>query len=209
MASSRSESAWVTYYEHRVFMVYFPDDFRDYLGTLVTGNEWARKSNALDLMAWGTALTYQARMEPFRFNEALNLYYDSDKGRFRRQYVEEGTPRRQWSFRLQLTMQVALEIITRNANIEDRINKYPAQAQLLFDTLYYVSKLHGLERSPDHHFVITPSILQSYIRGQAQNDRGPGLDPDFPGQDHVKDLFGRLREYLHLLANLHTVREKL
>jgi hypothetical protein len=194
-------------------MVYFPDDFRKYFGRLVFGDEWMLAPNALDLMAWGTALTYQARLEPFRFNEVLNRYYQSDgnggEGRFRKPYAQEGIPLRQWAFRLQLTMQLALEIVTREANIEDRINKYPTQAQLLFDTLYYVAMLHDLEKPRDHLFTISRSDLQSYLRTQAENDRGPALDWDFPGADRATMLFGQLRRYLDLLSNPGIVRDKL
>ena len=76
-------------------------------------------------------------MEPFRFNEALNRYYEGD-GKFRDGYDEEGAPLWQPMFRLQLTMQLAQEVVTNHTNIEGRIDEYPTQAQLLFDTLYYV-----------------------------------------------------------------------
>ena len=209
----RVDRAWETYYEHSVFMVYFPQDFRNYLGMVIAGNEWVHEPNALDLMAWGIALTYQARMEPFRFDAALSRYYESNGrdggGKFRRQYAEEGTPRRQWSFRLQLTMQIALENISRRANIEDRINRYPTQAQLLFDTLYYVSMLHELDKPLNHRFEITPPILRSYLRRRAENDRNPRFRDDFPDKEHANELFARLFQYLRLLSDPSAVKEEL
>ena len=61
--------AYLTYYEHRLFMLYQPDDFRNYLGRMAGGTNWmSDSSRARDLMAWGTVLVYQARMEPFAFN---------------------------------------------------------------------------------------------------------------------------------------------
>ena len=46
------QGAWTTYYEHRVFMVYFPDDFRRYL-QLADGPGWfVDTEKALDLLAW-------------------------------------------------------------------------------------------------------------------------------------------------------------
>ena len=42
-------------------------------------------------------------------------------------------------------MQLALESITRRAAIDTRIDEEPVRAQLIFDTLYYVSKLRESE----------------------------------------------------------------
>jgi hypothetical protein len=204
----RLNPASATYYEHRVFMVYFPNDFRDYLGRMVTGErDWMRTRRALDLMAWGTVLVYQARMEPFRFNEVLSRYYEGG-GNFRKGYDEEGTPLWQPMFRLQLTMQLAQEVVTKFANIEVRIDEFPNQAQLLFDTFHYVTALHDRERPPEHVFSISESDFRNYLRRRAENDRGPGLDLDFPGSDQLTFLLKHLWDYLNLLANPVKLREE-
>jgi hypothetical protein len=201
-------SAWTTYYEHRVFMVYLPNDFRDYLGRVVTGErDWMRNPRALDWMAWGTVLTFQARMEPFRFNEALNRYYEGD-GKFRDGYDEEGAPLWQPMFRLQLTMQLAQEVVANHANIEARIDEYPTQAQLLFDTLHYVTELHGAEKPVGYVFTISKNSLGTYLRQRAENDRGFGLGLDFPGPDRLTPLWDHLRFYLDLLAEPECLRER-
>ena len=204
----RLGSAWTTYYEHRVFMVYLPNDFRDYLGRVATGErDWMRNPRSLDLMAWGTVLTYQARMEPFRFNEVLNRYYEGN-GNFRKGYDEEGTPLWQPMFRLQLTMQLAQEVVINHASIEGRIDEYPTQAQMLFDTLHYVTKLHSDENPADPGFTISKDNLRAYLRQRAENDRGPGLDLDFPGPARLALLLNELWLYLHLLAKPADLRDR-
>ena len=204
---SRLGQAWTTYYEHRVFMVYLPNDFRDYLGRVVTGvRDWMRDPRALDLMAWGTVLTYQARMEPFRFNDVLTRYYEPGRG-FRKGYDREGTPLWQPMFRLQLTMQLAQEVVTNRANIEGRIDEYPTQAQLLFDTLYYVTAIHDLEKPIKSEIKISKDDLRTYLRERAKNDRGPVLDPDFPDPERLAYLWDELWHYLNLLAKPAELRE--
>ena len=204
---SRLGQAWTTYYEHGVFMVYLPNDFRDYLGRVVTGvRDWMRDPRALDLMAWGTVLTYQARMEPFRFNDVLTRYYEPGRG-FRKGYDREGTPLWQPMFRLQLTMQLAQEVVTNRANIEGRIDEYPTQAQLLFDTLYYVTAIHDLEKPIKSEIKISKDDLRTYLRERAKNDRGPVLDPDFPDPERLAYLWDELWHYLNLLAKPAELRE--
>src|SRR6516162_8061898 len=204
---SRLGQAWTTYYEHGVFMVYLPNDFRDYLGRVVTGvRDWMRDPRALDLMAWGTVLTYQARMEPFRFNDVLTRYYEPGRG-FRKGYDREGTPLWQPMFRLQLTMQLAQEVVTNRANIEGRIDEYPTQEQLLFDTLYYVTAIHDLEKPIKSEIKISKDDLRTYLRERAKNDRGPVLDPDFPDPERLAYLWDELWHYLNLLAKPAELRE--
>jgi hypothetical protein len=201
------QGAWTTYYEHRVFMVYFPDDFRRYL-QLADGPGWfVDTEKALDLLAWGTLLVYQARMEPFRFIEYLNRYQLSD-GSFREPYDAVGTPRSNPAFRLQLTMQLALEVIMRRVNLETRMEEFPTRAQLLFDTIFYIATLHDLEKKRDHEFRITPNLLKNYLRLRAENDRGPGLGMDFPGTDELDFLFRQLKQYLNLLAQPNMIRSE-
>ena len=142
MAESHHNSALSTYYEHRIFMLYQPDDFRMYLGRMADGPNWMRDSaRNLDLMAWGTLLVYQARMEPFAFNERLTRLQDQ-RGVFLDAYQVPATPLSLPLYRLQLTMQLALEAVTRRASIDSRIDEEPAHAQLIFDALYYVAWLH-------------------------------------------------------------------
>jgi hypothetical protein len=206
-----------TYYSHRVFMIYEPDDFRDYLGKIVAGPLWRETEQARHLMAWGTLLVYQARMDPFKFNEYMNRYID-DAGRFRPGY--EFQPNSNPLFRMQLAMQLALEAVTRRANIRGRIDDQPARAQLVFDTLYYIAFLHAQDRragdprpekkadEQPYVFRVDQTDLQDYLRRRAEGDRGSGLPADFPGEDECRFLFALFREYIDLLSRPDEIRER-
>jgi hypothetical protein len=196
-----------TYYAHRVFMVYLPDDFRrDFLRGWGPG--WLTEGErALDILAWGTLLVYQARMEPFRFIENLNRYLRPD-GELREEYSAPGTPRSNPMFRLQLTMQLALEVLLRRFNVEARIDEYPTRTQMLVDAIYYIGTLHDLEKARSHLFELEPKTLREYLLLRAANDRGPGLGSEFPGQDELDQLFEQLGIYLGLLAKPDAIRKE-
>ncbi|MBV9014665.1 MAG: hypothetical protein JO058_03320, partial [Alphaproteobacteria bacterium] len=196
-----------TYYEHLVFMIYFPDDFREALQRNAPPGRELRPEDALDLLAWGTVFVYQARMQPFRFR-AVQSRYQAPDGRFRKPHDRPGTPRSNPMFKLQLTMQLALETVMRRANLESLFDEYPTRAQLLVDTLYYVAELHSEEKTREYEFQITPEILKAYLRLRAANDRGRGLDENFPGQHELNRLFQQLGQYLHLLEKPELISEE-
>jgi hypothetical protein len=204
-AKSRLNPALRTYYEHRVFMLYQPDDFRMYLGRMADGPNWMSDSaRKLDLMAWGTLLVYQARMEPFGFNQNLTRLQDA-RGMFLEKYQVPAAPLSQPLYRLQLTMQLGLEAVTRRAQIDSRIDEEPARVQLIFDTLYYVAALHN--RS-ERTFKVGESDLAEYLRRHAEGDRGPRLPDEFPDPAQVPILFGFFREYLVSLAEPDRIRRE-
>src|SRR5262245_57375147 len=70
-----------TFYNHRIFLLYQPDAYRDYLIGVVDQKDWPpaqRFALKLGLMAWATILVYQARMVPFDFNRRLKALVDAD-----------------------------------------------------------------------------------------------------------------------------------
>jgi hypothetical protein len=200
------ESAASTYYEHRVFMLYTPENFRRYFAKVAVPENWNSEAmREFDVMAWATVLVYQARKEPFAFNENLNRIVDED-GLFRDKYKPVEWPLTDPIYPLQLTMQLGLEMVADAGEIDRRIDQRPSEAQLMFDALYYVAELHALDREADKPFAISIDSLGDYLRRRAESDRTERLPDDFPTPAQRRFVFGLLHDYLNLLAYPESIR---
>jgi hypothetical protein len=198
-----------TFYSHRIFLSYRPDDYRNYLQNIVDKSKWHEKSEAerfqleLGLFAWGTILVYRARMVPFHFNRELKRLVD-EGGKF----IEPdpvAAPLMRGIYRQQLAMQLGIEAIMRRDQVKERIAEVPAFQQYTYDTLYWPSYQHekGLNEGVDEHgkpkpFVFTLDSLKEYLWFRAKGSRRT-REESFPPNDIAIVLFRALEEYLKLL----------
>jgi hypothetical protein len=205
-----------TFYSHRVFLVYQPDDYREYLIHMVDKRSWSKKPEAdqfqlqLGLLAWGTILVYRARMVPFDFNQELKRLVD-EKGRFHEDNAMVPLSRR--ICRLQLAMQLGIEAITRRQDVVDLIAARPLLAQYIYDALYWTSYLHekGLgvgvdEEGNPEPFELSQEKLRQHLWFRAQGDSKEKPPKNYVPADVMDVLFRRLDEYISLLARPRLIR---
>jgi hypothetical protein len=206
-----------TFYSHRIFLSYRPDDYRQYLMDIVDKSKWDRKSASecfrleLGLFAWGTILVYRARMVPFHFSRELKRIVDANG-----QFIERdpATPLMRGICRQQLTMQLGIEAVMRRDEVKERIHEVPLFQQYVYDTLYWPSFQHekgfneGIgENGEVHPFILTQDSLKEYLWFRAKGSRRL-RDDNFPPEDIAVVLFRTLEEYLQLLAYPASVRRE-
>ena len=167
-----------TFYNHRVFVIYQPEDYRQYLLRIVEQKNWPPKEQfglTLGLMAWGTILVYQARMVAADFHRRLKGLVDAG-GAFL--YQNPSLPLSRSIYRQQLAMQLGIEAIARAPEVKERIEETPIVAQYVYDTLYMPSFYHerGLgETSADggiEPFQMTRDGLRDHLALRSTGGRG-------------------------------------
>ena len=207
-----------TFYTHRVFLIYQPDDYRRYLQAAIAKTHWPGPNSpehfrlSLGLLAWGTILVYRARMLPYDFNRELKRLVN-EKGQFADQ--DPSVPVTRPLLRKQLAMQLGIEAITRREYVKERIAEVPVFQQYLYDTLYWPQLFH--EKGPHGtdedgnpvNFQMTPTELRKYLWFRATGSRNNLRDEEnFAPPDVVEFLFLALEEYMDLLANPREIRAK-
>jgi hypothetical protein len=180
-----------TFYNHRIFLIYHPDAYRNYLLGMVDQNSWQESERfglTLGLMAWGTILVYQSRLVPFDFNRRLKALVDAN-GAFLNQ--NPTLPMSRSLYRQQLAMQLGIEVITRERDVKERIEETPIFAQYIYDTLYLLSFYHDRgtrELIPEGQskFAVTRDDLRTHlwyrtkgdVNGKPRNPNGKPRDPN-------------------------------
>jgi len=212
-SATLSESYARTFYTHRIFLNYSPDDYRTYLFRLVDDSSWAledRRRNRLGLLAWGTILVYRSRMVPSQFNRRLIALLDDKTGAFSKEYRDPALPLNRYQH--EIVMQLAVEVIASRREVQDRMRDVII-GQYVYDTLYFLNYLHEQGRArnvgegqPEEWFAVTRDRLKQYLRYRAEdgsarssaaNDRYASLTNDV-----VDFLFLRvLREYIEVLCH--------
>jgi hypothetical protein len=199
-----------TFYTYRIFVRYEPDSYRRFLLKRFDRSNWRAGQDerlALGLMAWGTILTYRAAMLPFDFNRQLMLMVD-DEGRFDDQ--DPDAPLRDTVYRQQIAMQLAIEIITREPAVKERMKELPYYSQHIYDTLYYIRQLHEKEQTTTREQIkITPESMKEYLWSRAQGKEEEEMPDSFIPSDEETFLFDLLRRYIELLANPRQIRREI
>jgi hypothetical protein len=212
-----------TFYNHRIFVIYQPEDYRQYLLRIVDQKKWPEPEKfglTLGLMAWGTILVYQARMVASDFHRRLKGLVDAG-GAFR--YQNPSLPLSRKMYQQQLAMQLGIEAIARTPEVKERIEETPIVAQYVYDTLYMPSFYHERgcdETSADgkiEPFQMTRDGLREHLllrsRGgrdgsEAKTDIPPATKTDIPPAT-VDYLFRDvLKKYLELLSRPAEIQEK-
>jgi hypothetical protein len=214
-----------TFYNHRVFLIYYPDAYRKYLLGIVDKQSWPKTEDEqfglkLGLMAWGTILVYQARMVASDFHRRLKALVDAE-GKFL--YQNPTLPLSQPIYRQLLTMQLGIEVITRSPEVWQRIEESPLIAQYIYDTLYMPSFYH--ERGPSAFtpdgkpmsFEATRADLRDYLwyrsgrlmdSGGLQDSDRPRPPSNFVEPGTLDYLFGAvLKRYFRLLSSPREIQE--
>ena len=203
-----------TFYNHRIFVIYDADDYRDYLLEIVDKREWPPAEHfglTLGLMAWGTILVYQARMVASDFHRRLKALVDAD-GAFL--YQNPSLPLSRAIYRQQLAMQLGIEVIARTPEVKERIEEAPIVAQYVYDTLYMPSFYHerGLGETSEQGittpFQVTREELREHLWLRSGGELNK-LDKSFIAPATLDYLFrGVLQKYFELLSKPKEIQEK-
>jgi hypothetical protein len=188
-----------TFYTHRIFVIYEPDDYRRYLLRMVDQRHWAEEEGLprkLGLMAWGTILVYRSRMLPFDFNRRLKRLVN-EKGEFFDQ--NPSLPLSRTVYRQELAMQLGIEVITRRPDVQERIKEVPYFSQLIYDTLYLPSFRHEQGTGAGQPFEVTAPVLRKYLWLRGRGDEHAEEMENFPPDEVVDYLLDVLERYLSLL----------
>jgi hypothetical protein len=217
----RADSTTSTFFTHRIFVSYSPDDYREYLFKSMRREGNQQFERQLGLLAWGTILVYRSQMVPFNFNRRLTALLN-ERGAFTDENQDPRVPLSKPGYRQELTMQLAAELVMRRQDVRDRMEEVPIYQQYTYDTLYYLNFLHLRGRTdtgPDggsRPFEPTVATLRKYLEFRAQDraatEREPAAGAD--GRqilltDEIVDfLFIRvLDQYIELLLEPRRIRQ--
>ncbi len=200
-----------TYFSHRLFMFYQPEDFRKYLEDIFLAadssdsgerpgradpGEARRMSNLL-----GTALSYIARLQPFEFNDEITRTLESPKtfsGLIDDPYLRQC-----------LLLQLAIEVVAYDNAVRSLVDNRPTRAQLLFEGLYLIAYCHkrediGLVRTAFRRIHLTKDNLELYLQARIGNMPGPSGSAcqKFPiWRPDLDWVFAQLERLLSLLSD--------
>jgi hypothetical protein len=203
-----------TFYNHRVFVIYEPEHYRQYLLRIVESNwpDSERFGLRLGLMAWGTILVYQARMVASDFHRRLKGLVNAE-GEFLHQ--NPSLPLTRPFYRQQLAMQLGIEVIARTPEVKERIGETPIIAQYVYDTLYLPSFYHerGLGQTSAEgaikSFELTRDGLREHLWLRSGGEPNKPEAKTFIAPATVDYLFrGVLDKYFKLLSEPKKIQEK-
>ena len=187
-----------TYFSDRLFILYRPGDLHKYLreNLLSSGNP-TDSNDVIDLELLPYILLHRSRMHPFDLRRQLARMRNSD-GAFS---VPSGAVRTALAYRFDVLIQVAVEWLLDRPTLQERINQDEEFTQLIYDTLYYPSRMW--EQGSTQLDVSRDAFLR-YLGLRMSTASTPPIDPNDDGcplsvldQDF---LFARLRELIAFLA---------
>jgi hypothetical protein len=230
----RDRNTQKTFYTDRIFVLYEPQDFRQYLRKLVEletssniRTSWDELEAMVGLDAWATVLIHRSRLllwdfRRFVFGLFKNGYFKGD--------LYPVNPLGSPTERQDITMQLAIEAIANRSDVRARIDENPYYARLIYDTLYYASTVHpnaidfdalkampafpaagdDLQLANVGYRRFTSESLRNHLIAMAETSRDqmgpePGIrDPD----DFLGKgiLFRYLADYLKLLSDPEQIR---
>jgi hypothetical protein len=120
-----------TYFTHRIFVLYKPNDLRNYLKEMVQDGSSPFLSD-FELLTF--VLLHQARMHPFDMRREFSKLIQHEVIQIP-EYI-----RSDYGFRYSIMIQVAIEIILAEYDLEHRLNQDPNFGQFAYDALYFPSR---------------------------------------------------------------------
>lgn len=191
-----------------MFVVYEPRHFRDYFRKIVTVpaglSPIERFDRELGVLAWSTILMYRARLVPWHFSRRLRAMFDQNGallGRF------PPDPLNSQEYRVDLTMQLGIEVVANYERVKQRIDEQPYDAQMIYDTLYYPGVLHERFGVTEEVHDITPDTLRDHLRQRTGGNEQEDGTASYPPSVMMDFLFQILTDYISLLRNPDEIRE--
>ncbi|MEM7390818.1 MAG: hypothetical protein AAF492_00600, partial [Verrucomicrobiota bacterium] len=190
-----------TYFSKQLFVVFKPKDFHAYLNQALSP-EGAREET--DAARIPYILLHQSRMHPIALRRRLDAISD-EEGRLK---WKTGWVLDSRSCRIDLMVQVAVELLLDDPELTERLDREPAFRRLVYDTLYYISRrlIDGvdelsLEEDSFLHYLV---VERSTELGQ-QEENGGGLSREEKigriGSSNFEALLDLAREHGQLLAD--------
>lgn len=192
-----------TYYTDRLFVIYEPDDYREYARKLAPpylvggGLTETQKFDArVAIEGWATTVIYRSHLSMFEFRKRLYALFDIDG------YLRNDLPFNPLASaaeRKVMTLQLGIEAMVRRSEIAVRITESPYYARLIYDTFYF---LDTVEHGGEGNVLITPDDLNKYLAELGSKDSKADA---FLGKS---TLFNYLRDYARLITKPQQLREE-
>jgi len=194
-----------TFYTYRMFVRYDANDYRLFLlesfdlAGAAAEQDTEKDRYRLGVAAWATILAYRTKMLPHQLNRELKFLLN-ERGEFRE--YDPDLPLSATVYRQQLTMQLGIEVLTRDPKVQEYLRG--PYAQQIYDSLYQIHELH--ETGETHH-KITPDSLKLYLWRRARGNPGDPMPADFLSSDTIDFLFGLVGSYIGLLRRPRRIKE--
>ncbi len=163
-----------TYFSDRLFVVYRPEDLHNYLTAILRiGDTTVQEgqSEALDLELLPYVLLHRSRMHPFDLRWQLLRFRDA-RGAIS---INPGAIRSKFEFRFDVLIQVAIEWLLWQPELADRLQQDEDFTQLVYDTLYYPSRMWELgEKELDISEAKFFAYLAERMSSTDKPNSGPG-----------------------------------
>ena len=202
-----------TFFEHQLNLFYAPSDFRKYIinifyavnagGASVTpANEAGPILLPLPAMVLASIIAYRARLQPFLFNRELNFLLN-EEGNFRNDLLSNKNILDQPIMRFHFLMAVVIEEVSWLGSVDDKADREPWVAQLMFDALFLIPRrieAQGTTIFETKGKSLTVDDLRSDLSQRLNEgrtkDASAKLDDDLCGW-----LFNLVRQQSEILAN--------
>ncbi len=122
------------------------------------------KARMDDLTALSTIAVLRGKLRTSTFNAAINRLID-ERQMLNPKFLKPGYVAATPGPRQQALFQITAELVAAKANVGDRIDRSPGDAQLIYDTLYYLAdRLDAIGASlPDYDITVSPLDLRVYL----------------------------------------------
>jgi hypothetical protein len=126
-----------TYFSDRLFVLYRPDDLHKYLGKVLQMRGTETANDFIDLEVLPYVLLHRSRLHPFDLRRQLARMRNQDGAIS----LPPGAVRTELAYRFDVLIQVAVEWLLEQPELRERLTQDEDFTQLIYDTLYYPSRI--------------------------------------------------------------------
>ena len=183
-----------SFFSDSFFVAFEPAELHSYLDKIIFVEppmaEEDKRGEELDREVLPYILLRRSRMHALDLRRQLEWVEDG------LQKLHTGDLRSQRAFRLDILIQVAVEVLLSGPAMKDRLQRDPTFRQLTYDTLYYPSDIWEKQQDLD----ASEAALIHYLwerTGVKEEVVSPNPDASMPGQVPERFLSQADREFLH------------
>lgn len=168
-----------TYFSHRLFLLYRPDDFHKYLNELISiepsRSPEEQEREEIGKLALSYLLLHRAMLHTFDLQRELAGVCD-DKGRM---IVTTGQLLSYLGYRYHIMIQLAIESLLGENELKDRLNQDPPFGQFVYDALYLPSRswLNGA-----FELDLSDKAIEDYLCRRVEQTSKPASVPRHDGK---------------------------
>lgn len=203
-----------TYFTDRLFVVHQSGDLHDYLGHVLRRDDTgsgAVDAVDLDRDVLPFIVLHRARMHPVDIRRELRKL----RGRDGIVQLTPGVVRSRWSYRLDITVQLAVEHLLASERVRERIEQDPAFVPAVYDALYYPSRRWSsgevaLDLSADAFRKYLVERMHPLHDGRSASEAPNGWGEDLPiSETDVAFLHELAKDLVGLLVHPGKLRDEL